>query len=79
MEATNVYWEALAQFLYDQEHTVSVVNPARIKGCAQRQLVRNKTDKQDSATMLPSAPRPTRALDTADGSAAEVARAGAPS
>ena len=51
MEATNVYWEALAQFLYDQGYTVSVVNPARIKGYAQSQMQRNKTDKQDSATI----------------------------
>ena len=51
MEATNVYWEALAQFLYDQSYTVSVVNPARIKGYAMSQMQRNKTDKQDSATI----------------------------
>jgi transposase len=51
MEATNVYWEALAQFLYEEEHTVSVVNPARIKGFAMSQLLRNKTDKLDSLTI----------------------------
>src|SRR5262245_34754335 len=51
VEATNVYWEALAQFLHDQGYTVSVVNPQRIKGFAQSQLLRNKTDKQDSATI----------------------------
>ena len=33
MEATNIYWEALAQDLYEQGYTVHVVNPARIKGC----------------------------------------------
>ena len=27
MEATNVYWEALAAFLADAQHIVSVVNP----------------------------------------------------
>jgi transposase len=48
MEATNIYWEELAQFLYDQGYQVSVVNPARIKGFAQSQLRRNKTDKVDS-------------------------------
>jgi transposase len=48
MEATNVYWEALAQFLYDKGYTVSVVNPARIKGFALSQLRRSKTDKLDS-------------------------------
>jgi transposase len=51
MEATNIYWEALATFLYAQGHTVSVVNPARIKGYAQATMQRNKTDKLDSATI----------------------------
>ena len=49
MEATNIYWEALATFLHGQCHTVSVVNPARIKGYAQATMQRNKTDKLDSA------------------------------
>lgn len=49
MEATNVYWQALASWLHNQGHTVSVVNPARIKGYAMAQMQRNKTDKLDSA------------------------------
>lgn len=49
MEATNIYWEALATWLQAQGHTVSVVNPARIKGYAQATMQRNKTDKLDSA------------------------------
>jgi transposase len=49
MEATNIYWEALATFLHARGHTVSVVNPARIKGYAQATMQRNKTDKLDSA------------------------------
>lgn len=49
MEATNIYWEALASWLHAQGHTVSVVNPARIKGFAQATMQRNKTDKLDSA------------------------------
>jgi transposase len=49
MEATNIYWEALASSLHAQGHTVSVVNPARIKGYAQATMQRNKTDKLDSA------------------------------
>lgn len=48
MEATNIYWEGLAEYLVDQGYEVSVVNPAQIKGFAQSQLQRNKTDKQDS-------------------------------
>jgi transposase len=49
MEATNIYWEALATFLHAQGYIVSVVNPARIKGYAQATMQRNKTDKLDSA------------------------------
>ncbi len=49
MEATNIYWEALATWLHAQGYTVSVVNPARIKGYAQATMQRNKTDKLDSA------------------------------
>jgi transposase len=49
MEATNIYWEALASWLHAHSYTVSVVNPARIKGFAQATMQRNKTDKLDSA------------------------------
>lgn len=51
MEATNIYWEALASWLHAHTHTVSVVNPARIKGYAQATMQRNKTDKLDSAVI----------------------------
>ena len=51
MEATNIYWEALATWGHAQGHTVSVVNPARIKGHALATLQRNKTDKLDSAVI----------------------------
>ena len=51
MEATNIYWEALATWLHAQGYTVSVVNPARIKGYAQATMQRTKTDKQDSAVI----------------------------
>lgn len=48
MEATNVYWEEVAEYLVEQGYKVSVVNPARIKGFAQSQLRRHKTDKVDA-------------------------------
>jgi len=51
MEATNIYWEALATWLQSHTHTVSVVNPARIKGYAQATMQRTKTDKLDSAVI----------------------------
>jgi transposase len=50
-EATGPYGEALCTFLCDQGWTVSVVNPARIKGFAQSGMVRNKTDKADAVLL----------------------------
>ncbi len=49
MEATNNYGHALAEFLYDTGFDVSMVNPARVKGFAQSELLRTKTDKQDAS------------------------------
>jgi transposase len=51
MEATNIDWEALATWLHAHGYTVSVVNPARIKGFAQATMQRNTTDKLDSAVI----------------------------
>jgi transposase len=51
MEATTIYWEALATWLHTHGHTVSVVNPARIKGSAQATMQRTKTDKLDRAVI----------------------------
>jgi len=34
MEATNIYWEELADYLHQQGLVVSVVNPAAVKGFA---------------------------------------------
>jgi transposase len=48
MESTGVYGEALAEFLYEKNHRVSVVNPLRIKGYAKADLHRNKTDPADA-------------------------------
>jgi transposase len=48
MEATNVYWEKVAEALHQADYGVSVVNPRRIKGFAMSQMQRNKTDKVDS-------------------------------
>ena len=48
MEATNTYWEALAEYLSDKGLAVSVVNPALIKKEAQSWGMRNKTDKADA-------------------------------
>src|SRR5262245_9223476 len=48
LEATGSYSDALARFLYQAGHTVSLVNPARIKAFAQSRLVRTKNDKLDA-------------------------------
>ena len=49
LEATGNYGEDLATYLHDAGHIVSIVNPARIKGFAQSELLRTKTDKLDAA------------------------------
>jgi transposase len=48
MEATGTYGEGLATYLHDAGYVVSVVNPAKIKGFAQSELTRTKTDKADA-------------------------------
>ena len=48
MEATGSYGLRLAEYLYDNNFKVSIVNPARIKGFAMSKLSRVKTDKADS-------------------------------
>lgn len=49
MEATGTYGDELATYMHDERHTVSIVNPARIKGFAQSELLRTKNDKVDAA------------------------------
>jgi transposase len=49
MEATGTYGEELALYLHRAGHVVSVVNPAKVKGFAQSELSRTKTDKADAA------------------------------
>lgn len=48
MEATGILWQALATYLHEAGHVVSVVNPARIKKFGESELSRTKTDKADS-------------------------------
>jgi transposase len=48
MEATGVYWEAVASDLADHGFAVSVVNPAQIKAFAGAMGVRTKTDAVDA-------------------------------
>ena len=49
LEATGPYSEALALYLHQQGHYVSVVNPVRIKAFGQSELLRNKDDRPDAA------------------------------
>ncbi len=48
LEATGTYGDAIANFLHQAGHQVSVVNPFRIKGYAQSKLARTKTDTADA-------------------------------
>lgn len=48
MEATGKYGLRLAEWLSSRDFIVSIVNPLSIKGFAQSQLTRNKTDAADA-------------------------------
>jgi transposase len=48
LEATGTYSEALAMYLFDAGHLVSLVNPAATKAYAGAQLSRTKTDRVDA-------------------------------
>jgi len=48
LEATGRYGDDLALYLYQQGHTVSIVNPARIKAFGESELLRNKDDRPDA-------------------------------
>lgn len=51
MEATGYYHYRLAQFLYEQEIKVSVVNPLSVKRFIQMKLSKVKTDKSDAKSI----------------------------
>jgi transposase len=48
LEASSTYGDELATSMHDAGHTVSIINPARIKGFARSELLRTKNDKVDS-------------------------------
>ena len=48
LEATGIYGQAVALFLHECGHLVSVVNPLRIKGYASANMQRKKTDRLDA-------------------------------
>lgn len=48
LESTGTYGLALAAALHEAGYPVSIVNPARIKGFAQSELIRTKTDVSDA-------------------------------
>jgi len=48
LEATGTYGDALAAWLHDADHVVSIVNPAIIHAYARTQLTRSKTDRLDA-------------------------------
>jgi transposase len=51
LEATGVYGDALADWLYDGGHVVSLLNPAQVKDFSRSLLTRNKTDAVDAAVL----------------------------
>jgi len=51
MESTGIYGNEVAEVLYAHGHTVSIVNPARVKGFATSEMVRTKTDKVDAGVI----------------------------
>jgi transposase len=51
LEATGSYGEALAMALFDANHQVSVVNPARVREFAKGLGLRNKTDALDARAL----------------------------
>jgi transposase len=48
LESTNVYGDALAQFLHDKGHEVFVLNPEHVAGFATSRGRRNSTDSADA-------------------------------
>lgn len=48
LEASGRYGDALALYLHEQGHQVSIVNPAQIHAYGRSQLRRNKTDRLDA-------------------------------
>jgi transposase len=64
MEATGVYWMALAHVLSTAGYQVSVVNPAAVRHFARSLLQRGKTDAQDTRLLAQYAVRYEPALWT---------------
>lgn len=51
MEATGVYYENLAYFLYSNNYNVSVVLPGKIRNYAKSLQTKSKTDPIDAANI----------------------------
>ena len=51
LESTGIYSRGLATYLHDQGCQVSVINGAQVKGFAQGELSRTKTDKKDACVL----------------------------
>lgn len=51
LEATGTYSDAIAGFLFEQGHQVSVVNPARVAAFRTSEGIRTKTDRHDALVL----------------------------
>ena len=52
LEATGTYSDAVALYLYERGHRVSVINPARLAAFRKSEGVLTKTDKQDAKLLV---------------------------
>lgn len=51
LEATGTYSDAVARFLYEQGHQVSLANPARVAAFRTSEGIRTKTDRHDALVL----------------------------
>src|SRR5438876_4520208 len=51
LEATGTYSDAVAHFLYEQVHQVSLANPARVAAFRTSEGIRTKTDRHDALVL----------------------------
>ena len=49
LEATGIYGICFSSFMFENNYTVSIVNPVQIKRFSESELLRNKTDKVDAS------------------------------
>src|SRR5712691_11241749 len=51
LEATGTYSDAIATFLFEHGHQVSIINPARVTAFRVSEGIRTKTDRHDALVL----------------------------